>query len=56
LPQPVREQVGIQKDIVLVGRGKLFELWGKENWDKGRAQLAVIGGKNDDTRAALGVL
>jgi len=56
LSQQVREQVGIQKDIVLVGRGKLFELWGKENWDKGREQLAVIAGKHDDTRAALGVL
>ena len=56
LSQPVREQVGIEKDIVLVGRGKLFEIWGKENWDEGRQRLAVIAGKHDDTRAALGVL
>jgi len=56
LSQQVREQVGIKKDIVLVGRGKLFELWGRENWERGRERLAVIAGKNDDTRAALGVL
>ena len=56
LPQQVREQVGIQKDIVMVGRGKLFELWGKENWEQGRQRLAAIAGKNDDARAALGVL
>jgi len=56
LPQQVREQAGIDKDVVLVGRGKLFELWGKENWDQGRQRLAAIAGKHDDTRAALGVL
>ena len=56
LPQQVREQVGIQKDIVLVGRIKFFEAWGKENWEQGRQRLAVIAGKHDDTRAALGVL
>jgi MraZ protein len=56
LSQQVREQVGILKDVVLVGRGKLFELWGKENWQEGRQRLAVIAGKHDDTRAALGVL
>jgi len=56
LSQQVREQVGIHKDIVLIGRGKLFELWGKENWEQGRERLAAIAGKHDDTRAALGVL
>ncbi|MDR3089091.1 MAG: hypothetical protein LBU39_04655 [Desulfobulbaceae bacterium] len=56
LPQQRREQVSIRKDIVLVGLGKFFELWGKENWDAGRERLAAITGKNDDIRAALGVL
>jgi MraZ protein len=56
LPQQVREQVGIQKDVVLVGRGKLFELWGRENWEEGRQRLAASAGKHDDIRASLGVL
>ena len=56
LSQTVREQVGIHKDTVLVGRGKLFELWGKENWELGRQRLAASAGKHDDIRASLGVL
>ena len=32
VPQELREQVGLQKNAVLVGHNDKFELWGEEDW------------------------
>lgn len=32
LPQNLREQAGLQKDLVLVGMGNRLEIWARERW------------------------
>jgi MraZ protein len=32
LPAPLREQARLDKDIVLVGQGNKFEIWGAADW------------------------
>lgn len=36
IPPPLREFAGLEKQVVLVGQGKKFELWNKSEWDKQR--------------------
>jgi MraZ protein len=33
LPQILRSRAQFDKELVLVGQGKKFEIWSKENWD-----------------------
>lgn len=37
IPGPLREYAGLQKNIVLVGQGKKFEIWEEALWNEGRA-------------------
>ncbi len=43
IPQSSREEVGLQKNAVLIGHGRKFELWSEENWlqtfEKGNEKL-----------------
>lgn len=34
LPQVLREQCGMSKDAMLVGQGKVFQLWDAGRWDE----------------------
>lgn len=34
IPPDLREIGGLQKEVVLVGELKLFEIWDKEEWEK----------------------
>lgn len=36
IPPPLREFAGLEKQVVLVGQGKKFELWQKQLWDEQR--------------------
>ena len=36
LPQLLREYASLQKEVMLVGQGKKFEIWDSETWHKGR--------------------
>ena len=36
LPSLLREYAGLEKDIMLIGQGKKFELWDKATWTKNR--------------------
>ena len=38
LPPLLREYAGLNKNAVLVGQGKKFELWDEAHWDKSRNQ------------------
>lgn len=37
LPPLLREYAGLEKEIMLVGQGKKFEVWSLEAWNSGRA-------------------
>lgn len=32
VPQSSRDEIGLEKNAVLIGHGKKFELWGEERW------------------------
>jgi MraZ protein len=36
LPPPLREYAALQKNIMLVGQGKKFEIWDEETWNQTR--------------------
>ena len=36
LPPLLREYAGLEKNIILVGQGKKFEIWNEEKWHIGR--------------------
>ena len=38
LPPLLREYAGLNRQIMLVGQGKKFEIWDEEHWQKSRAQ------------------
>ena len=38
VPQSSREEVGLEKDAVLIGHGKKFELWSEESWLRTREE------------------
>lgn len=55
LPQHLREQAGIDKDIVFVGMLKKIEIWSKERWqqvfEESKSQIEDI----SDVVAGLGI-
>lgn len=38
IPKELRDYANLEKDIVLVGIGKRFEIWNKEQWDETNKQ------------------
>lgn len=42
LPQVLREYAGLDKQIMLVGQGKKFEIWSATNWDARRKDWLTI--------------
>ena len=36
LPQPLRDYAQLDKNVVLVGQGKKFEIWDEKQWESGR--------------------
>jgi MraZ protein len=40
IPQPLRELARLDKDVILMGTFKQFEVWGKEVWEKSQAQVS----------------
>ncbi len=34
IPQSLRDYANLQKDVVLVGGGKMIEIWNKERWEE----------------------
>jgi MraZ protein len=36
LPPILRDYAGLEKNIILVGQGKRFEIWGESQWELGR--------------------
>ncbi len=34
LPQVLRDQVGLSKDVMLIGQGGTFEIWDQQKWDE----------------------
>ena len=36
IPSILREYAGFDKNIILVGQGKRFEIWGESQWELGR--------------------
>ena len=36
LPPPLREYAGLQKNVILVGQGKKFEIWDENRWHETR--------------------
>ena len=39
LPAELRKHAHMEKEIVLVGQGKRFELWSQEEWDRCRDEF-----------------
>lgn len=52
IPPSLREYAGMERDVVIVGMTKKFELWSKERWDgvfcEAQKQLDVLGKKLGD--------
>ncbi len=38
LPQLLREYAGLEKQVMLVGQGKKFEIWGAAQWEQRRKE------------------
>lgn len=38
IPTPLREYAQLEKEVVLLGQGKKFELWGAHKWQQQRQQ------------------
>jgi len=38
VPQSSRDEIGLEKNAVLIGHGKKFELWSEENWLQAREE------------------
>jgi len=51
IPAPLREYAQIKDDVVILGMGKRFEIWSKENW---QAEQAKLDGKNTMIVQSLG--
>ena len=49
VPQSLRDYAGLQKEVVLIGALKQFEIWSKANWDLAEANAM----KNDDISSML---
>lgn len=48
LPQLLRDYAGLEKQIVLVGQGKKFEIWNATNWEKRRKEWLAAGKSRAD--------
>lgn len=46
LPQPLRDYAGLQKNAILVGQGKKFEIWDEVSWNDTRDQWIQLGVEN----------
>lgn len=47
IPPPLREYAMLEKNIVLVGQGKKFEIWNGKHWDKARDNWIELGLKTE---------
>lgn len=47
LPALLREYAGIDKQVLLVGQGKKFEIWANTIWEKDRANWINSNGQDD---------
>lgn len=47
IPPSLREYAGLQKEIVLVGVLKMFEIWSRERWDTEHAKMGEDMKKED---------
>ena len=48
IPQKLREQLKIVKDVVFIGMGNTIELWAKEVYDEFEAQLEAEDDENEE--------
>jgi MraZ protein len=48
LPPPLREYANLQKNVVLVGQGKKFEIWDELRWQETREDWIKMGLDNKD--------
>lgn len=48
LPQLLRDYAGLDKQIMLVGQGKKFEIWSATVWDKRRKEWLAAGKSKAD--------
>jgi MraZ protein len=39
LPEPLTQQAGIDKEVVVLGAGRRIELWGRERWEREQQNL-----------------
>jgi len=42
LPPLLREYAGLDKNVMLVGQGKRFEIWGESQWELGRDSWLAV--------------
>ncbi len=43
LPPPLRQYAQLEKDVVLVGQGKKFEIWHEPRWNDARGEWLAAG-------------
>lgn len=53
LPALLREYASLDKQIMLVGQGKKFEIWSEENWQTGRNEWLLEESQNETTPPEL---
>lgn len=47
LPPPLRDYAGLNKNAILVGQGKKFEIWEEKYWNETREQWLQFGAENN---------
>ncbi len=52
LPHNLCDYAGLESNIVLIGQGRKFEIWGETQWHQGRD--AWLAGDMDDNSGAIG--
>lgn len=45
LPQVLRDYAGLEKQVMLVGQGKKFEIWSAANWEERRSNWLAAASK-----------
>lgn len=53
IPPPLRDFAKLQKDVVLIGQGRKFELWNENTWRNCRAQWLQEDIKDEQLPASL---
>jgi MraZ protein len=53
IPSSLREYAGLERDVVLAGANRCFEIWDRKAWDKEMARIAEM--DNDEVRKELGI-